>query len=163
MTGGSGQVLRTSTGRKTLPRSTSFPIMGEIAGVNKASLSVHLHSTKKRARWAEGFNDELNGHVFDLERDGLRPGCTLPKTHHAVTTSNHTIPDRSPPGSTRTAPSAVHQDGCVKYTTGEAIEDSRKRQHLHRHLEHKDTRSCRKTSGTIIQNEQVQMAHPWTL
>ena len=25
-------------------------------------------------------------------------------------TSNHTIPDRSPPGSTRTAPSAVHPD-----------------------------------------------------
>ena len=32
--------------------------------------------------------------------------------------SNHTIPDRSPPGSTRTAPSAVHQDGGVKYATG---------------------------------------------
>ena len=33
-------------------------------------------------------------------------------------TSNHTIPDRSLPGSTRTAPSAVHQDGGVKYATG---------------------------------------------
>ena len=33
-------------------------------------------------------------------------------------TSNHTIPDRSPPGSTKTAPSAVHQDGGVKYATG---------------------------------------------
>ena len=33
-------------------------------------------------------------------------------------TSNHTIPDRSPPGSTRTAPSAVHQEGSVKYATG---------------------------------------------
>ena len=29
-------------------------------------------------------------------------------------TSNNTITDRSPPGSTRTAPSAVHQDGGVK-------------------------------------------------
>ena len=46
------------------------------------------------------------------------PGCTLPKTHHAMTTHNHTIPDRSPPGSTRTAPSPVHQDGGVKYATG---------------------------------------------
>ena len=35
-----------------------------------------------------------------------------------MTTHNHTIPDRSPPGSTRTAPSAVHQDGGVKYATG---------------------------------------------
>ena len=33
-------------------------------------------------------------------------------------TSNHTIPDQSPPGSTRTAPSAVHQDGGAKYATG---------------------------------------------
>ena len=33
-------------------------------------------------------------------------------------TSNHTIPDWSPPGSTRTAPSAVHQDGVVKYAIG---------------------------------------------
>ena len=39
-------------------------------------------------------------------------------THHAMTTHNHTVPDRSPPGSTRTAPSAVHQDGGVKYATG---------------------------------------------
>ena len=45
------------------------------------------------------------------------PGCTLPKTHHAMTTHNQTIPDRSPPVSTRTAPSAVHQDGGVSYAT----------------------------------------------
>ena len=46
--------------------------MGEITGVNTASLGGFLHNTKTRARWAEGFHDELNGHVFDLERDGLR-------------------------------------------------------------------------------------------
>ena len=39
-------------------------------------------------------------------------------THRVMKTSNRTIPDRSPPGSTRTAPSAVHQDGGVKYATG---------------------------------------------
>ena len=39
--------------------------MGEIAGVNTASLGGYLHSMKTKARWAEGFN-ELNGHVFDL-------------------------------------------------------------------------------------------------
>ena len=47
------------------------PVMGEIAGVNTASLGGYLHSSEKRARWAEGFNDELNGHMLDLERDGL--------------------------------------------------------------------------------------------
>ena len=34
-------------------------------------INWNLHSSKTRARWAEGFHDELNGHVFDLERDGL--------------------------------------------------------------------------------------------
>ena len=42
----------------------------------------------------------------------------MPVTHHVMKTTNHNIPDRSPPGSTRTAPSAVHQDGGVKYATG---------------------------------------------
>ena len=42
----------------------------------------------------------------------------MPVTHHVMKTSNHTVPERSPPGSTRTAPSAVHQDGGVKYATG---------------------------------------------
>ena len=45
-------------------------------------------------------------------------GYTLPVTHHVMKTSSHTIPDRSPPVSTRTVPSAVHQDGGVKYATG---------------------------------------------
>ena len=43
--------------------------MDEIGGVNTASQGGYLHSSKKRARWTEGFHDELNGHVFDLERD----------------------------------------------------------------------------------------------
>ena len=43
-----------------------------IAGVNTVSLGGCLHSSKTKARWAEGFHDELNGYVFDLERDGLR-------------------------------------------------------------------------------------------
>ena len=45
--------------------------MGEIVGVNLASLGGYLHSLKKRAGWVEGFHDELKGLVFDLERDGL--------------------------------------------------------------------------------------------
>ena len=46
--------------------------MGEIAGVNTASLDEYFDSPKRRARWAEGFHDELNGQVLDLDRDGLR-------------------------------------------------------------------------------------------
>ena len=66
-------------GRKMLPPSTSLPVMGEIAGVNAASLGGYLHSTKTRARWAEGFHDEVNGHVLDLERDGLRQVVLCPR------------------------------------------------------------------------------------
>ena len=35
-----------------------------------------------------------------------------------MTTSNQTVPDRSPPDLTRTAPSAVHRFGGVKHATG---------------------------------------------
>ena len=80
---------RTYTGRKTLPPFTSLPVMGEIAGANTASLGGYLHGTKRRARWAEGFHDELNGHVFDLERDGLRQVKLCPRL-----TMHTTIPYR---------------------------------------------------------------------
>ena len=39
-------------------------------------------------------------------------------THYAMITSKHTIQDQSLPRSTRTAPSAVHQAGGLKYATG---------------------------------------------
>ena len=52
--------------------------MGEIAGVNKASLGGYLHSSKTRVRLAEGFHEELNGHVLDAERDGLRKVVSCP-------------------------------------------------------------------------------------
>ena len=63
---------------RTLPPSTSVPVMGDIADVNTASLCGYLHSSKTTARWAEGFHDELNGYVFDLERDGLRQVVLCP-------------------------------------------------------------------------------------
>ena len=67
------------TGRnKTLPLATSLLIKYEIAGVNTASRGGYLHSKKKRARWAEGFHDELNGHVIYLERDGFRQVVICP-------------------------------------------------------------------------------------
>ena len=61
-----------------LPPPTSLPVIGIIAGVNTASLGGYLHRKKKRATWTEGFHDELNGHVFDLERDGLRQVVLCP-------------------------------------------------------------------------------------
>ena len=76
---GSGPVLWTYTGRKTLPPSKSIPLKVKIAGVNTAPLGEYLHSTKTRARLAEGFHDERNGHVFDLERDGLRQVVLCPR------------------------------------------------------------------------------------
>ena len=53
--------------------------MGEIVGVNTATLGLYLHSSKKRVSWVEGFHDERNGHVFDLERDGLRQVVLCPR------------------------------------------------------------------------------------
>ena len=53
--------------------------MDEIADVNTASLGGYLQSSKTRARWAEGFHDELNDYVFDLERDGLRQVVLCPR------------------------------------------------------------------------------------
>ena len=74
-----GQIFWTCTGRnKTLPPSTSLPVMGKIAGVNMASLGGYLQSKEKRARWAEEFHDDFNGHVFNLEWDGLRQVVLCP-------------------------------------------------------------------------------------
>ena len=67
-----GRSFRAGTGRnKMFPPSTSLPVMGEIAGVNMASLGGCLYSSKTGARWAEQFHNELSGHVFNLERHGL--------------------------------------------------------------------------------------------
>ena len=52
--------------------------MDEIAGVNMASLGENLHSSKTRARWAEGFHNELNKHMFNLERDELHQVVPCP-------------------------------------------------------------------------------------
>ena len=56
---------------KTLLPSMGLPDMGETAGENKVSLGEYLHSSKKRARWAEWFHDEHKSYMFNLERDGL--------------------------------------------------------------------------------------------
>ena len=65
-------------GKEGATPSTSLLVMGEIAGVNTAPLGEYLHSTKTKARWVEGFH-ELNGYVFDLEKDGLRQVVLCPR------------------------------------------------------------------------------------
>ena len=73
------EFLWACTGRnKTLPPATSLAVKCKIAGVNTASQGGYLHSKKKRASLAEGFHDELNGPVFDLERDGFRQVVICP-------------------------------------------------------------------------------------
>ena len=63
---------------KTLPPATSLPVKCKIAGVNTVSQGGYLHCKEKRTRWAEGFHDELNGHVIYLERDGFRQVVICP-------------------------------------------------------------------------------------
>ena len=84
------------------------------------------------------------------------PGCTLPKTHHD---------DNIQPYHTGSVAARVNKDRAFRRTPGRRcqmcywciIEDSRKRQHHHRHLEHKDTKSRRETSGTNTRNEYVRL------
>ena len=59
----------------------------------------------------------------------------------------------------------VNKDRAIRRTSGRKcqacdsciIEDSWKRQHHHRHMEHKDTKSGRETSGANTRDGQVQM------
>ena len=79
--------------------------------------------------------------------------------------------DNTQPYHTGSVAAQVNKDRAFRRTPGRRcqvcywciIEDSRKRQHHHRHLEHKDNKSCRETSGTNTRNGQVQMEYPWTL
>ena len=79
--------------------------------------------------------------------------------------------DNTQPYYTGSVAARVNKDRAFRRTPGRRcqmccwciIEDSRKRQHQNRHLEHKDTKSRRETSGTNARNGQVQIEHPWTL
>ena len=65
--------------RRSLPPLVS-QLWVKYKSVSAASLGGYLLSLKTGTRWAEGFHDGLNGHVFDLERDELRqvvPGLWL--------------------------------------------------------------------------------------
>ena len=140
----------------------SLPVMAEIAGVNTASLGGCLHSSKTWARLAEGFHDELNSHVFDLERNGLCQVVLCPWVTMR-NTSNHTLPDRSPAGLTRTVPSAAHQDGGVKHASGASSKIRGRDNITISTWNKKDTKSCEETPRTNTRNVQLQMEHPWIL
>ena len=104
---------------------------------------IYLHGTKTRVRWAEGFHDELNCHVFDLERNGLRQVVLCPWL--TMRWQQATIPYRIGRRLGQEGPRLPRTLGrrcrvcywCI-------IKYSRKRQHHHRHLEHKDIKSWRK-------------------
>ena len=99
-----------------LPPSMSLPVMCEIACVSMASLNRYLHSFWTRAGRVEGFHDELNGHVFDLERVWLCQAVSC--TWVTMTTNSQTILDWLLPGLTRIMPSVAHYDNSVKHATG---------------------------------------------
>ena len=72
--------------------------------------------------------------------------------------------DNTQPYHTGSVTARVNKDRAFRRTPGRRcqvcywciIEDLKKRQHHHRHLEHKGTKSCRETSGTNTRNGQVQ-------
>ena len=141
----SGQVLGTCKRRnKALPPSASLPVMDEIAGVNTASLGGNLHSSKKRARWAEGFTMNSTATCSTWR------GMGSVRLYFARDTPCDENKQPYHPGSVA---ARVNKDRAFSRTPGRRyqvcywciIEDSRKRQHHHRHLEHKDTKTCRGT------------------
>ena len=107
-------------GRKMLPPSTSLPVMGKIAGVNTASLGVVRRLEGPDGRKGSTTNSTATCSTWRGREGSVRLHIALESPWNDHQKKNRTIPDRSPPGSTRTAPSAVHHDGGVKYATGES-------------------------------------------
>ena len=148
-------------GRKTLPSSTTLPVMGEMAGVNTASLGEYLHKTKSRAGGRKGFT------IKSTATCSTWRGMGSVRLYFA---QDSPCDDNTQPYHTGSATARVNKDRAFRRTPGRCqvcywciIEDSRKKQHHHRHLKHKDTKSCRETSRTNTRSGQVQMKHPWTL
>ena len=157
---GSGPVLWTYTGGKTLPPSTSVPVSGETVAT--------------RHHWAD---------IFIVRRQGPdgRKGSTMNSTATCSTwrgmgsvrlyfAQDSPRDDNTQSYHTGSVAARVNKDRAFRRTPGRRcqvcywciIKDSWKRHH-HRHMEHKETKSCRETPGTNTRNGQVQMEHPWTL
>ena len=126
-----------------------------------------------RHRWAD---------VFMVRRQGPdgRTGSTMNLTAKCSTwpgmgsvrlyfAQDSPCDGNTQPYHTGSVAARVNKDRAFRRTPGRRCqmcywcEDSRKRQHHHRHLEHKDIKSRRETSGTNARNGQLQMEHPWTL
>ena len=156
---GSGQVLRTYTGRKTLPPSTSLPAMGEIADVNTASLGVYLHCTKVVRR--QGPDGRKGSTMNSTAMCSTWRGMGSVRLYFAC---DSPCDDNKQPYHTGSVATRVNKDRAFRRTPGRRcqvcywciIEDSRKRQHHHWHLKHKDTKSCRETSGTNTRNDRYR-------
>ena len=99
--------------------------------------------------------------VFNLERMGsvrLYLACDSP------------YDENRQPYHTGSLAAPVNKDRAFRRTPGRRcrvcywciIEDSWKRRHHHRHMEHRDTKSRRETPGTNTRNGKVQMEHPWS-
>ena len=136
--------------------------MGEIAGINTASLGGCLHCTNTKARWVEGFHDELNSRMFHLERDGLRQ--VVPFPCDTMTWQQMMGPYRI---SCRPGLQGLH---LLPYIRMEVL--SMVLVHHPRFVEEatsplthgtQDTKSCEETPGTNTWNGQVQVEHPWSL
>ena len=136
--------------------------MGETDGVNTVSLGGYLHSSKKRARWAKGSTMNSTATCSTWRGMGsvrLYFACDSP------------CDENKQPYHTGSVAARVNKDRAFRRTPGQRcqvcywciIKDLWKRQLHHRHMEHKDTRSCRETPGTNTRNGQVQMEHPLTL
>ena len=67
---------------------------------------------KTRARWVEGFH-ELNGHMFDLERDGLS---------QVVLAQDSPCDDNTQPYHTGSVASRVNKDSAFRRTPGRRCE-----------------------------------------
>ena len=95
--GGSGMVFWIFTRKNmTLPPSQS-PSYERKSGVNTAPLGGGLHSSKTRARWAEGFHDELYSHKFDKEKDPAIIQRKMEETGREVICGAPTTPSPPPP------------------------------------------------------------------
>ena len=158
---GSGPVLWTYAGRKTLPPSTSLPVMDKIAGVS-------------RHHWADIFIVRRQGPDGRKGSTNSTATCSTWRRMSSVRlyfAQDSPCDDNTQPYHIGSVAARVNKDRAFRRTSGRRcqvcywciIENWRKRQHHHRHLEHTDTKSCRETPGTNTRNGQAQMEHPWIL
>ena len=166
--------------------TTALPVSTSITA--HFCFPVSLHNKNVLLRWAVGgsFEPVLHhwAYISIVRRQGPdgQKGSTRKSTATCSTLGGigsvglhfarvSPCDDNKQPYHTGSVAARVNKDRAFRRTPGRKcqvcywciIEDSRKRQHHHRHLEHKDTKNCRETSGTNTRNGQVPMEHARTL